>query len=243
MTRLSTIAGKACATTMQPPPHLPEVRRLGDGLPVTIARLEEKYGTADIGLEPGPIDLTGLPDPHDVALASRRAYWARIVPSRFAFAALDTLEPDVAPLLEEWSAHPGGANLVLFGPVGTGKTHAALAAARARAYAGDEVKFFPIIELLDHLRPDGPKGAFSTLAEADLLVIDDLGEERATDWTAERLGALINRRWMEEKPTIATTNLSRADLETYLGERAFSRLAGAGVVAIVLSGRDRRRRP
>ena len=218
-------------------------RPIGDGLGDTLARLRAKYHPADAGLElePGPVDLTAVAPPEERLSELRRARWAAMVPARFAWATLDDVEPAPRAELEAWVAHPQGRNVVLLGPVGTGKTHAALAAAQARALAGDAVRFLPIVELLDELRPSGPELAFATLAEVDLLVIDDLGAERATDWTDERLGALINRRWLEELPTIATTNLEPKDLEATLGARTYSRLAGNGSLGIRLTGVDRRR--
>lgn len=218
-----------------------EPRSLSDALPDTLARLEAKYGAGAEAYEPGPVDLVGLPTTEELAASSRRRYWSAVVPSRFAWAELEQIEPAVRPELEEWAAHPDGRNLVILGAVGTGKTHAALAAARARVLAGAELKFLPVVELLDHLRPGGPEGALWNLCEVDLLVIDDLGAERPTDWTAERLGALINRRWMEERPTVVTTNLERPALTEALGERAYSRLTGNGTLALRLSGNDRRK--
>lgn len=206
------------------------------------ARLHEKYGAGDGDapeLEEGLVD--DFPSTADVALVARRAYWARIVPSKFAFAELSDLSARAQGLVGPWAAHPTGTNLVVIGPVGVGKTHAGLAAARVRALAGDEVRFLPIVELLDELRPGGPELALARLSEVDLLMIDDLGTERRTDWTDERLGALINRRWLEERPTIATSNLEPDDLRAAIGERSYSRLTGSGSITVRLTGKDRRK--
>lgn len=174
-------------------------------------------------------------------LADRRARaWAAAIPSRFAWAKIDDLDPDVADAVREWDAAGAGTNLVLLGPVGTGKTHAAVAAARLCAERGLDVAFLPVVELLDALRPGGPDGAMEDLTSVDVLVLDDVGSERPTDWTAERLYALINRRWLEERRTIATSNLDPDPLREAVGERIYSRLAG-GAVAHRLSGADRRR--
>lgn len=99
--------------------------------------------------------------------------------------------------------------------------------------------FVPVVEMLDDLRPGGPEGYLSDLMGVDRLILDDLGLERPTDWTIERLYALVNRRWLEERPTIATTNLSPQALEEAVGARMFSRLAGAAV-SIGIAGPDRR---
>lgn len=123
----------------------------------------------------------------------------------------------------------------------THNSHAAVGAARLRFDRGAEVRFLPVVELLDLLRPGGPEGALYDLADLELLVLDDLGSERPTDWTAERLYALVNRRWLEERPTICTSNLGPADLERAVGARVYSRLVGNGSVGVTLSGPDRRR--
>lgn len=180
----------------------------------------------------------------------RQAIWQRIIPARFQWATVEDFTDQVLSELTGWAREPAGRNLLLLGPVGVGKSHAAVAAARMQFDRGAEVRFLPVVELLDMLRPGGPDGALYELADIELLVLDDLGSERPTDWTAERLYSLVNRRWLEERPTIATSNLSAvcsdgqaiSDLEAALGPRVFSRLVGNGSVAIGLSGPDRRRR-
>lgn len=191
----------------------------------------------------------------------REQRWTRAIPSRFLTCRIsdfedsenpDTYQPVVAGDLDSWSALPAGRNLLLVGPVGVGKTHAAIAAARACFDRGSDVVFLPVVELLDMLRPGGPEGILDNLARVDVLVLDDLGAERPTDWTSERLYALINRRWMEEAPIVATSNLpatrasapegyAGSSLDEALGARTYSRLVGSGAVALRISGPDRRR--
>jgi DNA replication protein DnaC len=50
------------------------------------------------------------------------------------------------------------------------------------------------------------------LLGADLLVLDDLGAERTSEWVQETLGLVVNERYNAKRPTIFTSNLSdRAD--------------------------------
>lgn len=170
--------------------------------------------------------------------------WREAIPSRFLWATVDDFTGQTRSELEGWAEPPGpgGRNLLLLGPVGVGKSHAAVAAARLLFDRGTEVRFLPVVELLDLLRPGGPEGALYDLADLDCLVLDDLGSERPTDWTAERLYALVNRRWLEERPTIVTSNLAAGALEEAVGPRVFSRLVGNGSVGVGLSGPDRRRK-
>lgn len=167
--------------------------------------------------------------------------WAAIIPKRFLKAALGDLTSQEATPLRDWACAEASPNLLLLGAVGTGKTHAAVAACRVPHGLGASVAFWPVVELLDALRPNGPAGTWDELVNVDRLIIDDLGTERPTDWTHERFGALINRRWLEERPTVATTNLSLTDLEAAIGARTYSRLAG-GALILQLTGEDRRRR-
>lgn len=191
-----------------------------------------------------------------MADANRRMRWEQVCPRRFlevsmAWVAEQHGQP-VHDRLVEWSRLRPTPNLLLLGPVGTGKSGTSLAACKeGQMEHGEGVLFLPVTELLDQLRPGGPDGALERLTRAPRLIVDDLGSEKPTDWTAERLGVLINRRWLEELPTIATSNLPAtrksapigyegATLDEVLGERSFSRLVG-GAVVLELSGADRRR--
>lgn len=193
------------------------------------------------------------PDEVDAARAfglerSRAIRWGRVAPARFA----DTQLEDFADRtfyddLSEWATNPAGRNLVLFGPIGVGKTRAALAASRVAHDRGLEVRYYLVAEALDMLRPGGPEDALEALSTCDRLILDDLGSERPTDWTAERLGILIDRRWREQRPLIVTTNLelrredASNELLSTLGPRSYSRVVGDGAVVIRLTGNDRRR--
>lgn len=175
----------------------------------------------------------------------RVAAWSNVVPARFADATLDDLTeqvPEVRTALTEWSLAPEGRNLVVLGPVGVGKTHAMAAATRARHLAGDAVWFVPTVELLDDLRPGGPDGLMRKAMACGVLALDDLAAERATEWSDERLYAVVNRRWMEARPTAVTTNLTPEQLAAQLSERMYSRLVGSHAVVVRLTGQDRRRR-
>lgn len=173
----------------------------------------------------------------------REQRWSVRMPSRFVHARIDQFDGQASADLTAWTKMAPRPNLVLFGAVGVGKSHAAAAAGYEDHQDGLEVLFLPIVELLDLLRPGGPDGALQQLWSVDRLILDDVGSERPTDWTAERLYALVNRRWLEERPTIATTNLEPAELKEAVGERTFSRLCGSDAHVVRLAGEDRRFRP
>jgi hypothetical protein len=188
------------------------------------------------------IDDDDLADARHVSIeAARDDLWRRIVPQRHHGATLDGLPDGIAAVVRDWSDRPAGRSLVLLGSVGSGKTWAALAACRPAHDRGLDVAYWPTGLLLDVLRPGSTTQVeIADVIDVDRLVLDDLGMERPTDWTAERLDLIIDGRWREERPTVVTSNLSPEDLRAQIGERSFDRIMGDAVL-IRLTGRSRRR--
>ncbi|QOR55373.1 MAG: hypothetical protein SHS37scaffold145_24 [Phage 71_18] len=226
-----------------------EPKTVRAGLDMARRALEEAAARPARG-EPVPLDDDTTTDDvarmvQETAEARRQQRWELVCPRRFRGASLEWVLAEhghvVYEQLTAWATAAERVNLVLLGPVGTGKTSAALAACKAdQLDHGAGVAFHPVAELLDLLRPGGPDDSMARLTAAPRLIVDDVGTERVTDWTAERMSVLINRRWMEELPTIATSNLQPKELCEAMGERAYSRLVG-GALVIELSGKDRRR--
>lgn len=129
--------------------------------------------------------------------------------------------------------------LLLYGNYGVGKTHLAVGILKdvirkknAQGYFCESKKFLTLIKEayssgsqmkeMDFLRP---------VLQAELLVFDDLGAERTTDWVQDTLGLIVNSRYSDRLPTIFTTNLLDPDdpsdpnsLMFRLGARVRSRL-------------------
>lgn len=175
--------------------------------------------------------------------ADRDAEWRRVIPRRFWSASLSDFEGSAAEALRAWSEAPSG-NLILFGPVDTSKTHAAVAVARRAFDSGRSVGFHPVCELFDALREANRPGSavdpMPGLVATDVLILDDLGVERPTEYTVERLFVLVNRRWMDERPIVVTSNLPVEDLKAGVGLRVWSRLSD-GATPIALRGEPHRR--
>jgi DNA replication protein DnaC len=125
-----------------------------------------------------------------------------------------------------------GQGLIFTGDVGTGKTHLAAAIAN---YVMDEyvntVYFSGSVEMLNALKSSynaEDKNASSKLMniihDCDLLIIDDLGKEKLTEWSRETLYGIINYRYEHELPIIITTNYNANDLANRIGQATMSRL-------------------
>ncbi len=143
------------------------------------------------------------------------------------------------------SAMARGQSLLFRGGTGTGKTYYAVALLRAEMARGRTGCFAVVPEVLDRVRaaygePDNDAdGMLRALEGVDLLVLDDLGAERPTDWVLERLYLLVNARMLALRQTIYTTNLSPDDLIRRFGTRLMSRIAGS-VQTVCFAGPDRR---
>lgn len=164
------------------------------------------------------------------------------VPARFRPATLAGVATEhgaaVADPIAAWCATGVGA-LVLVGPPGTGKTYTALAAARVLCDR-HAFMFGAMATLLAELRPDGALTA-RALCSPGVLILDDVGAERLTEWAAEQLDSVIGDRWLHRKPTIVTSNLAPDALRDHVGARAWSRLTGVGSLVVRLAGADLRR--
>lgn len=174
----------------------------------------------------------------------RAQRWRDKIPSRFSHARLADVaerEPqDVCAQLSEWAQCPRGRNLVLTGPLGAGKSHAAVAACRDAFFSGIDVQFLAVTTMLKLLQPGGDRELLWDLVNVPRLIIDDLGSEKESEWTVEQLYIIINERWLAESPTIVTTNIAITDMKEHIEGRLLSRLAGSGAVLVCMSGPDQR---
>ena len=106
--------------------------------------------------------------------------------------------------------------LLLWGPVGTGKSYAAATIANELLQRRTSVVMTSFIKILNEVRKfdddDGDR-KIDKINNAKLLVIDDLGAERGTDYTLERVYDIIDSRYRSNKPIILTTNLTMEQMK------------------------------
>ena len=160
----------------------------------------------------------------------------------------------------QWAAlkNPKDRGFALIGQPGVGKTHLAVAAMRemAQLWAVErpdpqsedvyidpktmierQMRFINVPIFMDELR-DGMKFSDSPardlwkycLETASVVILDDFGKEKATDWVTERLYVLIESRYQNLKSTIVTSNRSLDELDDLGYGAAVSRLQETGRV-------------
>jgi DNA replication protein DnaC len=125
-----------------------------------------------------------------------------------------------------------GKGLLMTGREGTGKTHLAVAILKEVIGKGYKGMYWNVPELFLELRrrmadesQDSEADLFDAARRADLLVLDDLGAERTSEYVVDRLYVMINRRYEDDSATIITTNRTLAELKQQLSPRIASRIA------------------
>jgi DNA replication protein DnaC len=128
--------------------------------------------------------------------------------------------------------NPTSENLYLWGSCGTGKTHLAIASARENYLLhGKSVICLKTYQLTRRFRmknPNEEESEIMRISNADILVIDDFGVEKITEFATSILYEIIDQRIMNYKNgMIITSNLKLSDLALKLADdRIPSRLNG-----------------
>ena len=117
--------------------------------------------------------------------------------------------------VDKWSdALSGNTGLVLWGDVGTGKTFFAACIANALVEQNVSVKMTNFSTILNDLFTESDKNKYlNRLNDHSLLIIDDLGIERGTEYALEQVYNVIDTRYKSGKPLIITTNLTLDELK------------------------------
>lgn len=120
-------------------------------------------------------------------------------------------------------------NLLFYGNSGTGKTFLSWCIAKDLLDAGFLVVYKTSDELIKCLRDirfNNNSALEELLINCDLLIIDDLGAEQITEFSATELFTLINKKILKKKKMLISTNLSLPMISKIYSERIYSRLVG-----------------
>jgi len=164
------------------------------------------------GVRPCDCKRTGRPD---LLEANAR------IPRRFTHCTLANFEPLMPSLhralmntrkfVEEYPVVDVG--LLYLGRCGVGKTHLAVAALKELIKKGIPGIFYDFRDLLkeiqDSFNPNTHTSELKILApifEAEVLVLDELGSSKPTEWVQETITHIINKRYNDRKITLFTSN-------------------------------------
>ncbi len=148
--------------------------------------------------------------------------------------------------VDRWqTAKEKGYGLLLHGSVGTGKTFYAACIVNALIDQGIAAELTTITRLINTIAIEDRDVELAKLNRLPLIVLDDLGAERQTDYGREMAFTIIDERVKAKKPLIVTTNLSPAEMvktENMGLVRTYERVLEACPIRVALTGRSRRMR-
>lgn len=170
---------------------------------------------------------------------NRARRWTSRLPQSYAEARLALLDDDQhRQEVSDW-LDTRSPTLLMAGTVGSGKTHAAYAVGHEAVARGLHVEACTTYDLLHALRPDGDTALASGARYCDLLLLDDLGVGKVTDFAVDEITHLIGSRLAEGRRQVITTNATADVLREAWGTRLVSRLTD-GACILVFRGADRR---
>ncbi len=105
--------------------------------------------------------------------------------------------------------------LLMWGRVGTGKSFAAACIANYLLDRGIPVMMTSLVKLLELIQSGDEKESdiISRMNSAKLVIFDDLGAERNTDYALEKIYNIVDSRYRKQLPMLFTTNLSITDMK------------------------------
>ena len=144
---------------------------------------------------------------------------------------------------ENWKiAKSQGMGLLLWGGTGNGKTFAAACIANYLIDRGIPAMITSFPRIISAKWEDKPQ-IMEAIRRYPLLVLDDFGTERTTDFTLEAIYSAVDERYKSGKPLIVTTNLTLSELKEPRGmaqQRIYDRILEM-CTPIAFRGESRRR--
>lgn len=164
--------------------------------------------------------------------------WADYQPANDRAADYLQICRDYATNWQQTSAQ--GANLIMTGSTGNGKTH--LASVLCKQIAAENAVqplYTTVSAMLRYIRGSFRKGceydesaAMQRYCTADLLVIDEVGVKLSSEYDKSTLFELIDIRYQESLPTIVISNLSIGEIEEHIDARLVDRLSENGTLMV-----------
>ncbi|MCB9769954.1 MAG: ATP-binding protein [Candidatus Omnitrophica bacterium] len=165
------------------------------------------------------------------------------IPKRYLSKSLENFKNDtdqrrnalqrVRRYVKEFDSSSEKGGLFLLGAAGTGKTHLAVAALKELIEQGHTGLFYNSANLIRDFRnrvggsnTEEEKDRLDRLVSVDILVIDDLGVTKLSDFVREQTYSIIDQRYSENKTLIVTSNLNMKELEEQVTYPVFSRVCG-----------------
>lgn len=155
---------------------------------------------------------------------------------------------DVPPAIQDKirAALKGKKGVYFHGGVGSGKTHIIYALAGRLEGTGARCRVHNTTELIFDIRRDISRDVYTKArwdevlaAYEGVLVLDDIGAEKATDFVMDTLYLIINARYVHCLPTVFTSNLPIGELAEKIGDRTASRIVEMCDI-VKIDGQDRR---
>lgn len=188
-----------------------------------------------------------------------RRFGEALIPERFLGKTFEDYRAETASQKKNLSAcidyakqfeqnYKDGRCLLLLGTPGTGKTHLSTAiAGHIIANCGSIAVYRTVTSILHYIkgsfdnRSDYTEAqAFAALVEPHLLVIDEVGATKPTEFELATMFTVINGRYEKLKPTVVVSNLMPNELPDVLGARCVDRLRENGGIALVFNWESER---
>lgn len=151
-----------------------------------------------------------------------------------AFKPLDGTEKAIEHCRNYANTFPmyGADSLMIWGEPGNGKSHLAAAVAHTVQSKGHTIVFQTMPELLERIRQtfndrsnkETERDIMRALHDCELLVLDDVGAEKLSDWVQDVLFRIVDGRYRQKRPIFYTTNLKPSDLKEKVGPRIYDRM-------------------
>ncbi|WP_194270225.1 ATP-binding protein [Candidatus Methylospira mobilis] len=141
-----------------------------------------------------------------------------------------------------------GSGMVVWGDVGTGKTHLVCAIANELIAQGHSAMYCTALEAVTLVKSTWKRGSnglteydvYGRFGDPELLIMDEIGVQMGSDFERMVLTSIADTRSRNCMPTIIVSNLDLSGIYELIGERMFDRLVGFDAKIVRMEGRSLR---